>query len=88
MPKNVPYYKIDEEGNSECITSNGEAYIDDDDLKDLLIELLGDDISEDEIQKILEAASDETLSEEAFDKLIDEFISKNKKWKLLFLTKK
>lgn len=61
MEKDVPYYTIDEEGNSECVTSKGEAYIDDNDLKELLIELLGDDISDGEIQKILEAASDEDL---------------------------
>ncbi len=66
----VPYYVLDDE--------EGEAYIDDDDLKNLLIDLLGDDVSEDEIQKILKAASDENLSEEDFDKLVEEFILKNK----------
>ena len=45
MTKEVPYYTIDDEGNSEVITPNAEAYIDDNDLKDLLIELLGDDVS-------------------------------------------
>ncbi len=78
MGKQIPYYTLDEEGNSNVVTSNGEAYIDDDDLKELLIELLGDKVSDGEIQKILEAASDEDLSEEEFDKLIDEFILKNK----------
>lgn len=78
MEKDVPYYTIDEECNSEGVTSKGEAYIDDNDLKELLIELLGDDISDGEIQKILEAASDEDLSEEDFDRLVDEFILKNK----------
>ncbi len=78
MPQEIPYYTLDEEGNSEFISSNGEAYIDDGDLKELLLELLGDKISDEDIQEILEAASDENLSEEEFDKLIDEFILKNK----------
>jgi hypothetical protein len=79
MPKDVPYYMLDEEGNSEFISSNGEAYIDDGDLKELLLELLGDDVSDDAIQEILDAASNEELSEEEFDKLVDDFILKNKK---------
>ena len=78
MPQEIPYYTLDEEGNSEFISSNGEAYIDDGDLKELLLELLGDKISDEDIQEILEAASDENLTEEEFDKLIDEFILKNK----------
>ncbi|WP_296877687.1 hypothetical protein [uncultured Methanobrevibacter sp.] len=77
--KEVPYYILDEDGNSQSITSNNEAYIDDEDLRELLIDFLGDSVSEDEIQKILDAASDENLSEEDFDKLIDNFILKNKK---------
>lgn len=79
MTKDVPYYTLDEDGNSEFISSNGEAYIDDGDLKELLLDLLGDDVSEEAIQEILEAASDEDLSEEEFDKLVDDFILKNKK---------
>ena len=43
------------------------------------ITFLGDDVSPEEIQKILDAASDEELSEEDFDKLVEEFILKNKK---------
>lgn len=77
--KEVPYYILDEDGNSQSITSNNEAYIDDEDLRELLIDFLGDSVSADEIQKILDAASDENLSEEDFDKLIDNFILKNKK---------
>ena len=77
MSKEIPYYTLDEEGNSQSITS-GEAYLDDEDLKELLIDLLGDDVSQDEIQKILDAASDKDLTEEEFDKLLDEFILKNK----------
>ncbi|MDO5859688.1 hypothetical protein [Methanobrevibacter sp.] len=79
MNKEVPYYILDEDGNSQSITSNNEAYIDDEDLRELLIDFLGDSVSEDEIQKILDAASDENLSEEDFDKLIDNFILNNKK---------
>ena len=79
MTKDVPYYTLDEDGNSEFISSNGEAYIDDGDLKELLLDLLGDDVSEEAIQEILEAASDDDLSEEEFDKLVDDFILKNKK---------
>lgn len=79
MTKDVPYYTLDEDGNSELTSSNGEAYIDDGDLKELLLDLLGDDVSEEAIQEILEAASDEDLSEEEFDKLVDDFILKNKK---------
>lgn len=79
MNKEIPYYTLDEDGNSQYGSSGGEAYIDDDELKDLLIDFLGDSVSEEEIQKILDAASDENLSEEDFDKLIDNFILKNKK---------
>ncbi len=79
MTKEIPYYTLDGEGNSQFMASNGEAYIDDNDLRELLIEFLGDSVSEDEIQEILDAASNEKLSEEDFDKLLDEFILKNKK---------
>lgn len=78
MTKEVPYYTIDEDGNSEQITSNAEAYIDDNDLKELLIELLGNDVSDDEIQELLDASSNEDITEEEFDRLVDEFILKNK----------
>ena len=78
MAKKIPYYALDEDGNSQVFSSNGEAYIDDGDLKELLLDLLGDDVPEEDIQEILDAASDENLTEEEFDKLIDNFISKNK----------
>lgn len=78
MEKEIPYYILNEEGAAEAISSNKEAYIDDEDLKDLLIDFLGDKVSDEDIQKILEAASDEKLSEEDFDRLVDEFILKNK----------
>jgi diketogulonate reductase-like aldo/keto reductase len=44
MANEVPYYTLDEDGNSELIVSGNEAYIDDDDLRELLIELLGDKV--------------------------------------------
>ena len=78
MAKEVPYYTLDEDGNTEFVSSNGEAYIDDGDLRELLHDLLGDDVLEEEIQKILDAASDKDLSEEEFDLLLDEFIMKNR----------
>lgn len=74
----IPYYVYDEDEKSRKMSENGEAYIDDDDLRDLLLEYLGDKVSEEEIQKILKAASDETLSEDDFDKLLDEFILNHK----------
>lgn len=79
MKKEIPYYVLDGEGNSQSVSSKPEAYIDDDELRDLLIDFLGDSVSEEEIQKILKAASDENLSEEDFDRLVDDFILKNKK---------
>ena len=79
MPKQITYYQLDENGNSQSSPSNNEAYIDDGDLKELLLEFLNEDISSDEIEEILKAASDENLTEEEFDKLVDEFILKNKK---------
>ncbi len=74
----VPYYIYDDDEKSHIMSSDGEAYIDDGDLRDLLIDMLGDSVSEEEIQKILKAASDENISEEDFDKLVDDFILKNK----------
>lgn len=79
MNNEIPYYILDLEGNSQKLSSDNPAYIDDEELRALLIDFLGDSVSESEIQKILDAASDENLSEEDFDRLIDEFILKNKK---------
>ena len=59
----VPYYVYDDDDKSHIRSPDGEAYIDDGDLRELLIEMLGDDVSEEEIQKILKAASDENISE-------------------------
>lgn len=76
MDKDIPYYVLDENGN---VSSSTEPYIDDGDLKDLLLSVLGEDIPQEDIQKILDASGDNELSEEDFDKLVDEFILKNKK---------
>lgn len=82
----IPYYVFDEDEQSHPMSMDGEAYIDDEELRALLIELLGEDVPEDEIQKILKAASDEEISEEDFDKLVDDFILKNKSWFFLILS--
>ena len=74
----VPYYVYDDDEKSHIKSPDGEAYIDDGDLRELLVEMLGDDVPDEEIQKILKAASDENISEEDFDKLVDDFILNNK----------
>ena len=79
MTKEIHYYTLDDEGNCEFTESAGEAYIDDGDLKELLIELLGDNVTDEEIQELLDAASDEDMSEEEFDRMVDDFILKNRK---------
>ena len=77
MTKEIPYYTFDNNDGSDYASAIGEAYIDDEDLRQLLIDLLGDKVSKEDIQEILDAASDEDISEDEFDKLIDEFILKN-----------
>ncbi len=76
--EDIPYYIYDDDEKSHVMSGDGEAYIDDGDLKELLMDMLGEDVCEDEIQNILKAASDENISEEDFDKLVDDFILKNK----------
>lgn len=76
--EDIPYYIYDDDEKSHVMSEDGEAYIDDGDLKELLMDMLGEDVCEDEIQNILKAASDENISEEDFDKLVDDFILKNK----------
>ena len=44
--KEVPYYTLDDEGNCQYVSSNGEAYIDDNELRELLIDFLVDSVSE------------------------------------------
>ena len=50
----VPYYVYDDDEKSHIKSPDGEAYIDDGELRDLLIDLMGDDVPEEEIQKIEE----------------------------------
>ena len=42
----IPYYVYDDEEKSHIMSENGEAYIDDGDLRELLLDLLGDNINE------------------------------------------
>ena len=78
MEKNIPYYTLDDEGNCEFNVSDGQAYIDDEDLREFLMEFVGDKACESDIQELINASSDESISEEDFDKLLDDFISKYK----------
>ena len=81
MPSNVseiPYYIFDEDGMTRRWNHKKEAYIDDGELKELLLDFLGEDISDEAIEEILKAASDENITEDEFDRLIDEFILNNK----------
>ena len=74
----IPYYIFDEDGKASSWNPKKEAYIDDNELKELLLDFLDDDVSDEAIEDILKAASDENLTEEEFDKLVDEFILNNK----------
>ena len=58
MDKDIPYYVLDENGN---VSSSTEPYIDDGDLKDLLLSVLGEDVPQEDIQKILDASGDNEL---------------------------
>lgn len=75
----VPYYIVDDDGNTSSWNQKKEAYIDDGELKEMLLEFLGGDVCEKDLEKILNAASDENISEEEFDNLVDEFILNSKK---------
>lgn len=70
----IPYYIFNENGSTSKWNPKTEAYIDDEDLKELLLEFLDEDIPSEDIERILDAASDENLTEEEFDKLLDDFI--------------
>lgn len=69
---------MNDDNLASILDASKEAYIDDNDLRELLVELLGNNISEIDIQKILDASSDENITEEEFDKIVDEFILNNK----------
>ena len=83
MIKEIPYYIFDDEGDSEFYSSDEEIYIDDEDLKALLIDFFGDTVPEEEIQRIIDATSNGEMTEEEFDKLIDDsqFDTRYRMWK-------
>lgn len=83
----VPYYVYDDENPHE-MCQHEEPYIDDEDLRQFLMEFVGDNACEEDIQELIDASSDENISEEDFDKLLEDFISKYKSWFLQFLPKK
>jgi rubrerythrin len=58
---------------------NEEYYIEDNDLVDLLKDVLGDKITDEDIQRILDASDDGELSEEDFDNIVDEILARSKK---------
>ena len=57
---------------------NEEYYIEDNDLVNLLKEVLGDKITDEDIEKILKASEDGDLSEDDYDNLVDEILSRSK----------
>ena len=74
----IPYYIYNENGVTAPWNPKKEAYIDDEELKALLLDFLGDDVSDEAIEDILKAASDDDLTEEEFDRLLDDFILKTR----------
>lgn len=74
----IPYYIYNGEGVTTPWNPKKEAYIDDEELKALLLDFLGDKVSDEDIEDILKAASDDNLTEEEFDSLLDEFILKHR----------
>ncbi|WP_295612328.1 hypothetical protein [uncultured Methanobrevibacter sp.] len=57
---------------------NEEYYIEDNDLIDLLKDVLGEKITDDDIEKILVASGDDQITEEDFDYIVDEILAKSK----------
>ena len=53
-------------------------YIEDGDLADLLKDVLGDKITDEDIEKILSASDDGEMTEDDFDILVDEILAKSK----------
>ena len=80
----VPYYVYDDEKPHEGC-GQAEPYIDDEDLREFLLEFVGDNACEEDIQELINASADESISEEDFDRLLEDFISKYKSWFFLFL---
>ncbi len=57
---------------------NEEYYIEDNDLVVLLKDVLGDKISDEDIERILSASGDGEITEEDFDQIVDEILAKSK----------
>ena len=57
---------------------NVEYYIEDNDLVDLLKSVLGDQITDEDIEKILAASEDGCITEDDFDRAITRFIETRK----------
>lgn len=55
-----------------------EYYIEDNDLVDLLKDVLGDKITDEDIEKILAASEDGEITEEDFDNLVDEILARSR----------
>ncbi|MBQ9025243.1 MAG: hypothetical protein IJ104_02520 [Methanobrevibacter sp.] len=55
-----------------------EYYIEDNDLVDLLKDVLGDKITDADIERILKASEDGEITEEDFDNIVDEILAKSK----------
>ncbi len=55
-----------------------EYYIEDNDLIVLLKDVLGDKITDEDIDRILAASGDDNISEDDFDFLVDEILAKSK----------
>ena len=57
---------------------NEEYYIEDNDLAELLKDVLGDRISDEDIEKILSASEDGEITEDDFDNIVDEILAKSR----------
>ena len=60
-----------------------EYYIEDNDLADLLKDILGDKITDEDIERILSASEDGEITEEDFDRIVDEILAKSKRDEVL-----
>ena len=74
----VPYYVYDDDVKPHEGCEHSEPYIDDEDLREFLLEFVGNDVCEEDIQELINASSDESISDEDFDRLLESFISKYK----------
>ena len=58
--------------------SEEEYYIEDNDLVNLLKDVLGDKISDEDIERILTASDDGEITEQDFDDIVDEILARTK----------